>query len=909
MLLNKNFLLQLDQQQNTEKYARITLLTNKELPIEQIEGRITSGGSISIDGKSAIRRTCSLTMVSQDTNYHTHYWTLKSKFKLEIGIRNNINSAYPDIIWFPQGIYVFTSFSINHSVNNFTISLQGKDKGCLINGEVNGSFNSLVDLGSLEEIDEEGNSTITKLDLKDIIINMMHQYAGEPLKNIIVNDLDEMGFELLEYKGKKKLFLFKKENDVAYSNIFFEDTAPIVYREPSTVSNRVPVDFTQEEIEGLDTLMEDSDYYIQPSLFYMEGDNDNRYYITKIQYGQTAGYRTTRLVFAGDLIATTGDSIASILDKIKNMLGEYEYFYDVEGRFVFQKKRYYVDSPIGQEGNEEEDLPRQEEIAYTLTSMQTVSSFSSNPNLSNLKNDFSIWGEKKTSVGASIPIHLRYAVDEKPLEYTRIEVKANEGEEDYDAINAYNDKYKANISGQSKIKYVAGNIYTQESEDVIVCDWREIIYRMALDYSKYGFLDNFELKVIAANTSVEDGVSKNLYPTGITGYEQYYVDILGFWRDLYFPEIFGYNEQLISKENELKEAQDNKDIVQKNLDEQNNKIKQLENRNKELAKIVVESRLPTPQFIIIDDQTDTPDDQKFLLDLPQFEIVSTKRIATPNMRLEDEKSKLLSPTFSIVEMAANNDGKILLSPPSTFRIEEILNGREALEEIARNLTEIQRIYDEDIVPLKNSLAELNTSISTFEAEIQKIKSKMMFKKASDYYDTPTSENYCWNKNKDLAPELLNFWFDFLDNESAVSDYSVQKIGARAKPVNDNKINAIFFRKVPEVIFVSNLNTEQTFLQGYKYLQINGLDSLFSQSAQGKSAKDELNNLLYNHLFTADNVNITAKPVYYLEPNTKIRVIDKNTDTSEDYIISRISLPLTYNGMMTITANKSIRNIL
>jgi hypothetical protein len=40
---------------------------------------------------------------------------------------------------------------------------------------------------------------------------------------------------------------------------------------------------------------------------------------------------------------------------------------------------------------------------------------------------------------------------------------------------------------------------------------------MALDYYKYNFLDDFELKVAAANP--------DLYPTGRTGYEQYYRDL------------------------------------------------------------------------------------------------------------------------------------------------------------------------------------------------------------------------------------------------------------------------------------------------------------------------------------------------------------------------------------------------
>jgi hypothetical protein len=57
--------------------------------------------------------------------------------------------------------------------------------------------------------------------------------------------------------------------------------------------------------------------------------------MAKLEYGQTAGYRITELIYAGELISSIGESLTSILDKIKNMLGEFEYFYDLDGRFIF----------------------------------------------------------------------------------------------------------------------------------------------------------------------------------------------------------------------------------------------------------------------------------------------------------------------------------------------------------------------------------------------------------------------------------------------------------------------------------------------------------------------------------------------------------------------------------------------
>jgi hypothetical protein len=73
---------------------------------------------------------------------------------------------------------------------------------------------------------------------------------------------------------------------------------------------------------------------------------------------------------------------------------------------------------------------------------------------------------------------------------------------------------------------------------------------MAQDYFKYNFLDDFELRIIDANPDV--------YPSGLTGYEQYYVDILSFWRDLYFPDIQVYATEISVAEGKKKKAEEDK---------------------------------------------------------------------------------------------------------------------------------------------------------------------------------------------------------------------------------------------------------------------------------------------------------------------------------------------------------------
>ena len=138
MLLDKEFLKQLDHSLNKTKYVRWIALDKDERPIETIEGRAT-GGSINIDGASKKQRTCSgITLLGQDLKINDTNWAMKTKFKVEIGLKNDIDNRYPDIIWFKQGTYGINSFSVSESTNNFTVNISGQDKMGYLDGTFGG---------------------------------------------------------------------------------------------------------------------------------------------------------------------------------------------------------------------------------------------------------------------------------------------------------------------------------------------------------------------------------------------------------------------------------------------------------------------------------------------------------------------------------------------------------------------------------------------------------------------------------------------------------------------------------------------------------------------------------------------------------------------------------------------------
>ena len=665
-LVDKDFLKELDNFNNKEIYIRVTALTFDEDPIELIEGRAT-GGSVNIDGASAIRRTCSLSLIAQDININDFYWGLNNKFKVEIGLKNIINSIYPDIIWFPQGVFIITSFKTQLTANGYTISISGQDKMCLLNGSIGGSLPSSVDFGVEEYYDVENKTTTyTKIPIKTIIREMLHTYALEPYHNIIINDLDERGLELLEYRGDEPLYLLYDVEAGEYNNISFNGEQEYKYSNGTKVKLGA---LNENELnKALDGLL-DADSLRGVSIY---SENNTEYTVSKAEYGYTVGYRLTDLTYPGDLISNIGESITSILDKIKNMLGNFEYGYDIYGRFIFQRKKTYLStswSPIlgTEQDRYVENASYAEKSSYYFNGSNLISSFSNDPDLKNIKNDYSVWGTRTTSSGVDVPVHFRYAIHRKPTYY-----------KSYDGIEYYSD-------GTNKTH-----------------DWRELVYQMANDYYKYGQKDNFLSKIGENNPEY--------YPTGKTGYESFYIDLQGFWRQIYDPSK-------ISGEN---------------------------------------------------------------------------------------------------------------------------------------------------------------------------------------YDN------CWDETVKTTPDTLNFWIDFTDLDGSELDkYSIQALGNRPKVVNDTAIKSIYYRNVPNLIFVDNDKYDTSEKTGYTFVRITeDVLDYFNISAQGKSAKDELDELLYNHSYCTESISIQAIPIYYLEPNTCISVYDELSKINGEYIVSKITLPLTYNGQMTVQATKA-----
>lgn len=450
-LNDMDFLTQLDKLHMRVQYAKIILLSFKdEEPIKEIQGSITSG-NLSVNGSSAIRRTINLTMLASIDNSNLedidNEISINKKIKVLIGYDNPLKSYknYGDIIWFPCGLFVLSSANISRSTSGWNISITGKDKMCLLDGTAGGTLPASITFHeSLVQLDN-GDVEIQYPTIFQIIYEAVNHWGGEAIENIIITDIDEEIKMLVRYMGDKPVYF---SND--YQSLSFE---------------------AQE------------DY---PHMF---------------SYGQDAGYKYTDFTYPGELVLNAGDTVVTLLDKIVSTLGNYEYFYNIDGKFVFQEIKNYLNTGSPLLKLSPEDYVRSYNNAkflYSLTDLDTTTAITCDPKYDNVKNDFYVWGKRKTSTGVEVSIRYHLAIDDKPdidlAMQNMWEVKDKKSNlivrYDFNTLDDYSvDDYTVTLVGTP-------------------CDeWREELYRRAL------------------NAQVSNSVYDNYYDS----------ELIAEWRNLYNP--------------------------------------------------------------------------------------------------------------------------------------------------------------------------------------------------------------------------------------------------------------------------------------------------------------------------------------------------------------------------------------
>ena len=979
---------QLFEYPRREVYVRINQLQGN---MSVLQGKATDG-SINLDGSSGLRRTCNLSFTLDPNAFKLNEqdWVLNTRFELEIGLYDfvgvqlttvNTEPIYKEgpIVWFKQGHYLITSFNASLGLESVSVSISGQDKMCLLNGEVSGTIGAAsVDFGKYEE-EVNGKMEVRYLTIKEIIYNILIQYAKEEPGNIIINDLDEeTGWKQIDYLGESALYILREGN-----------------------GEYKPVNLTYfgQQVSDNGTRLDSlSKYWQAPNQISNTGAqigdtfiiNGTSYQVEKVKTGEPAGYEATDLTFAGDLTASAGEAVTVILDKIRDMLGLYEYFYDVLGRFTFQKKKNWIQTSWDNKSSMIE-VESSEQVAYTFEDLKLFTSFANTPDMKNLKNDFTVWGARKSVTGQDLPIHMRLAIDKKPESY----------------YSPWQDK----------------------TYSISEYDWRELIYQMAIDYYRHNQEPDFYDKI----TKV-DGSDK---AAGRSGYEQYFQDLQGFWRQIYNPEASKEKNyiQVSSKSNpEYKEEGwtlvSGEDVKKYPRSSWYAKIGDYYYRWIDTINLIGEAPAVDilnlyvrkdgeyiPVNSIIEPGVYYDSEGKLLSETASEDertrmyyksLITDESVAVSNLvninifktweefdrdrtgrelwlsednghsywqiyglrksgddggtsnkivweaynsrqRLEYktvndawkhfDKSKMVLGIRVLrlgreeelnSALMINQDGvKQLYAAAKGYTIKDLFVKVE--EDSFKSLLELQNINRDNLYTRTETELEggyiLHEYISPFDSvnapdsvyiySEEKVAAGANSPESETYYKTGLDgvpkmdgiaykrrlkyynnlndyQSSYWHKSVAEAPEVLSFWFDFIepDVNPSLAPYAIAAIGQRPMAKNESSVRAIYYPDIPSAKF------------GEIFQIPDLLRSNFATSSKGQSAYDVISSWLTNYTYITESITINSMPIYSLDVNTKIHVTNEDRGIDADYLVNKVTIPLSYSGTMTINAIKA-----
>ena len=435
-LQDKEFMQEIDNLTIGHKHVRVIALDwERENPIAEIQGYAT-GGTINANGSSAVRRSGSLSLVADDTIYKildvNNLISINKKIAVEVGFTNTtLHQKYKDydVIWIPLGVFIIKNASITRNNSGLNISVQLSDKMCLLNGDVSGKFPAPVNLSEVAVLDSTGQKVGSEYFLlEDIIRNLVNEYGGVQLGQIFINDIGRRVKALVTWTGVDDLV-----------------------RDPS-----------------------DSQLYPSSSIF--ENTETWEHY----KKGYPIGYIFKDFIWPGKeaLTCNLGEAVTAALDKIKNALGNFEYFFDVYGNFIFQEIKNYENTKVDMDSIEKGlnyFIKRNKmKTSYEFTDGKLGTSFGLTPQYANIKNDFIIWGEKETGSG-KVAIRYHLAIHKKP---------------EYDdtpyLVEFYQDVYG------TQVKPLRVNVDYQEVSEKSKMQDKNMVYILNTDSGFYKYFENLD---------------------------------------------------------------------------------------------------------------------------------------------------------------------------------------------------------------------------------------------------------------------------------------------------------------------------------------------------------------------------------------------------------------------------------
>lgn len=406
-LRDRTFLLKVARHKVKTYYAAVMCLDfETEKPLARLEGKVVSG-NVNVAANSPVRRTAALSLVFDDQTYNivdiNNLISIDKKISLSIGMKNPYYytqeyKKYGEVLWFKQGVFIITAASSSVSTSSLAVSVTLQDKMCLLNGTCGGTLPASTSFHDRIIIEGEGDDQTITTEypiIKDIIRECVHHFGGEHFSRISIEDVPEVGRIVMEYIGSSPIHFATRDTDNGG------------YERLGTGSFIVSGNLTAAQ---------------------------KRHYKDTYVKGDNVGYKETPLTFPGELIQKGGSTVTNVLDEIVKALGNYQYYYDVDGIFHFKYKTNFLatgNTPLNLNEQENNVLSQYYTPRYSpsillneFVDAELVTNIAFSPNYSNIKNDFVYWGSRQADNKTEVLVRYHLAIDKKPEDIPLPETEA-----------------------------------------------------------------------------------------------------------------------------------------------------------------------------------------------------------------------------------------------------------------------------------------------------------------------------------------------------------------------------------------------------------------------------------------------------------------------------------------------------
>lgn len=692
---------------------------------------------------------------------------------------------------------------------------------------------------NVPEISKSFFKTINIINQNSLISN---KQSLQTLNNVL-NSLSEISptVELNE---------LKKENDIQNVLTDFLQRLSLLKQERDKV---LKAQF-REKIKTKKTLLNSSE---QLKVYQNIIDNYKTY-----NAEEDIGYELVDFIYPGSLTANAGETVVSVLDKIKNTLGNYEYYYDINGYFIFQEIKNYLNKSYSTYILNSDNSPSYDynlvsgKNVYDFSSGEIIQSYQNSPQYQNIKNDFIVWGERKTTNGQKIPIRYHLAIDYQPSAETYYCFECPNG---YTINNQYQQKADLPITGQRNVYY-----YVQNENQFY--EWTTPLDKTYKD---------------ASNNQID-------YNSSFAGYKKCIPPSQVIFITSYDSFVYNYKKRTFSTE-EIIDGQYHSLFYDANYD----RYYKIRTNPTSQENLFILQKYPSIKTCYIVTQKDLT--KKIFEEGVYYYCPTTDTIYTGNNNISKKAIKTSLQPIKTKDYRM----ELLLQGISSKRMG--LNANDYYNELEIEWPKLYGIFPKNASSKTGTYKVNSTNLSNIDYFLDLLSSTDLIAK----YGIPNigkRTQIISNNNINCVFEPVCEDLFYLDKNAPVNQN--QSVLEQKKEALQLKEKRSQYRKT----YKQWLQKNELFQQSSLIEVDHQIYKNFVNGGTARSAYEEIRTALYQYITYNEMVSLTALPIYYLQPNVLVTIDDENTHIKGSYMIKSLSLPLGSGGAMNLSCVKALTRI-